>query len=93
MLSVMHESPLPAGDDHEVIHLGGQAAVIVPLEEYRYMRAATRKAERAQRHREALARKEAGDTVRMTADEFIEASGLDDAGKQRLRDIAAGITD
>ncbi len=31
-------SELPANDPHEVIHLGEQAAVVVPLGEYRYMR-------------------------------------------------------
>jgi hypothetical protein len=31
-------SDLPAGDGHEVIHLGGEAAVVVPLEEYRRLR-------------------------------------------------------
>jgi hypothetical protein len=31
-------SELPVGDGHEVIHLGGEAAVVVPLEEYRRLR-------------------------------------------------------
>jgi len=29
---------LPADDPHEVIHLGDEAAVVVPLEEYRQLR-------------------------------------------------------
>jgi PHD/YefM family antitoxin component YafN of YafNO toxin-antitoxin module len=29
---------LPAGDPHEVIHLGDEAAVVVPLAEYRQLR-------------------------------------------------------
>jgi hypothetical protein len=29
---------LPADDPHEVIHLGDQAAVVVPLDEYRQLR-------------------------------------------------------
>lgn len=29
---------LPASDPHEVIHLGAEAAVIVPLSEYRQLR-------------------------------------------------------
>ena len=29
---------LPADDSHEVIHLGDEAAVVVPLEEYRQLR-------------------------------------------------------
>ena len=28
-------SELPSGDVHEVIHLGGETAVVVPLDEYR----------------------------------------------------------
>jgi hypothetical protein len=78
------------GDGHEVIRLGNETAVIVPLEEYRRMREALLKTEHAQRYKEALARREAGDTIRMSAEEFIETSGLDEAGKERLRDIAAG---
>ena len=31
-------SELPVGDGHQVIHLGGEAAVVVPLEEYRRLR-------------------------------------------------------
>lgn len=35
----------PAGpDQHEVIHLGGQAAVVVPVEEYQRLRALERRA-------------------------------------------------
>ena len=29
---------LPAGDRHEVIHLGDESAVVVPLDEYRQLR-------------------------------------------------------
>jgi PHD/YefM family antitoxin component YafN of YafNO toxin-antitoxin module len=29
---------LPANDPHEVIHLGDEAAVVVPLDEYRQLR-------------------------------------------------------
>jgi hypothetical protein len=29
---------LPAGDPHEVIHLGDETAVVVPLDEYRQLR-------------------------------------------------------
>jgi PHD/YefM family antitoxin component YafN of YafNO toxin-antitoxin module len=29
---------LPADDPHEIIHLGDEAAVVVPLEEYRQLR-------------------------------------------------------
>ena len=36
----------PAGylDQHDVIHLGGQAAVVVPVDEYRRLRALERRA-------------------------------------------------
>jgi PHD/YefM family antitoxin component YafN of YafNO toxin-antitoxin module len=33
-----HMTELPANDPHEVIHLGDQAAVVVPLGEYRQLR-------------------------------------------------------
>ncbi|GAA2086048.1 hypothetical protein [Actinomadura alba] len=35
---------LPADDQYEVIHLGGEAAVVVPLEEYRRLRELERRA-------------------------------------------------
>ena len=31
-------SELPSGDAHEIIHLGGETAVVVPLDEYRRLR-------------------------------------------------------
>ena len=34
----------PGPDQHEVIHLGGQAAVVVPMEEYQRLRALERHA-------------------------------------------------
>jgi hypothetical protein len=33
-----HMSELPSDDVHEVIHLGGETAVVVPLNEYRRLR-------------------------------------------------------
>jgi hypothetical protein len=36
---------LPAGDDHQVIHLGGETAVVVPLAEYRHLRELEQRAE------------------------------------------------
>jgi hypothetical protein len=33
---------IPASDQHEVIHLGGEAAVVVPMGEYRVLRALAR---------------------------------------------------
>ncbi len=33
-----HMSELASGDAHEVIHLGGETAVVVPLGEYRRLR-------------------------------------------------------
>ncbi|MGH8922190.1 MAG: hypothetical protein ACRD0H_28280 [Actinomycetes bacterium] len=35
---------VPGPDQHEVIHLGGQAAVVVPVEEYQRLRALERHA-------------------------------------------------
>jgi hypothetical protein len=34
--------PAPDGDSHDVIHLGGEAAVVVPMAEYRRLRALER---------------------------------------------------
>lgn len=33
-----------SGDQHDVIHLGGEAAVVVPMDEYRRLRALERRA-------------------------------------------------
>jgi hypothetical protein len=41
-MAVMSE--LPAGDGHDVIHLGGATAVVVPIEEYRRLRELERRA-------------------------------------------------
>jgi hypothetical protein len=35
---------VPAADDHEVIHLGGKTAVVVPMEEYRLLSALRKRA-------------------------------------------------
>lgn len=68
----MTEQALPAGDDHEVIHLGGEAAVVVPLEEYRQMRK-TADAARAGRFRSN------------DPEDFLAISGLTDEEKDLLR--------
>src|SRR5690349_17689403 len=39
---------LPVGDDHQVIRLGGEAAVVVPLDEYRRLRELERRAQLAE---------------------------------------------
>jgi hypothetical protein len=67
-------SELPAEEPYEVIHLGGQAAVIVPLEEYRQLRKAAAAA-KAGRHR-------------MSLREFVDWDLHTDEEKARLRDIA-----
>jgi PHD/YefM family antitoxin component YafN of YafNO toxin-antitoxin module len=36
---------LRVGDDHQVIRLGGETAVVVPLEEYRHLRELERRAQ------------------------------------------------
>lgn len=41
-MTAMNE--LPAHDRHDVIHLGGETAVVVPLEEYRRLRELERRA-------------------------------------------------
>lgn len=50
-------SELPAGDDHQVIHLGDHTAVVVPIEEYRRLRELAERAqliEQAEAFRRAL---------------------------------------
>ena len=39
---------LRVGDDHQVIRLGGETAVVVPLEEYRKLRELERRAQLAE---------------------------------------------
>lgn len=41
-------SELPVGDEHQVIRLGDQAAVVVPIEEYRRLREIERRAQLAE---------------------------------------------
>lgn len=41
----MAMAELPVDDPHEVIHLGGQAAVVVPLAEYQQLRSLARQAD------------------------------------------------
>jgi hypothetical protein len=41
-------SELPIGDDHQVIRLGDQIAVVVPIEEYRRLREVERRARLAE---------------------------------------------
>ncbi|MFC5181873.1 hypothetical protein [Actinomadura harenae] len=71
----MAERVLPEGDDHQVIHLGGESAVIVPLDEYRNLRKEAIQTER---------RRDRGETIRMTAEEFVEASNLPDGVREEL---------
>jgi hypothetical protein len=66
--------------DHDVIRLGGQAAVIVPVEEFTRLR-------QAALHTRFLRAQAAGETSRMTVEEFIDSSDLPETEKQRLRDV------
>jgi len=67
-------SELSVEDSHQVIELGGQAAVIVPLKEYRELRkvAAAAKAGR----------------IRMSLEDFVNWDIHHEAEKAHLRDIA-----
>jgi hypothetical protein len=65
------EYALPTGDTHEVIHLGGHAAVIVPLDEYHQLRL-------AHDWRYSPGR------VRTNAEEFLAISGLSAADQRSL---------
>jgi len=40
----MSAQPTESPDQHEIIHLGGEAAVIVPMDEYRRLRALEQRA-------------------------------------------------
>ncbi|MFI6485061.1 hypothetical protein ACIBH1_44610 [Nonomuraea sp. NPDC050663] len=76
----LDNEPFPDADQHDVIHLGGQAAVVVPLEEFQRMR-------RAALHARFLLARERGQTERMNVEDFIERTGLPDAIKDELRAI------
>jgi hypothetical protein len=70
-------SELPVEDPHEVIHLGGQAAVVVPLEEYLRLREAQVEAQQLVAHRDFLERKAAGTAQPgMTTDQVRRLLGL-----------------
>lgn len=77
-------SELPAEDGHDVIHLGGEAAVIVPLEEYRRLRELERRAllveqtntEEAEALAEYRAQQEAGTVVLVPQAEVRRQLGL-----------------
>ncbi|MBO2447018.1 hypothetical protein J4573_07950 [Actinomadura barringtoniae] len=69
----MTDSPLPDGDDHQVIRLGAEEAVIVPLEEYRWLR-------KVHDWQQGTGR------VRTNAEEFLKLSGLSEEDQQKLRD-------
>ncbi|MEV5575738.1 hypothetical protein AB0L06_37360 [Spirillospora sp. NPDC052269] len=78
----MAERVLPEGDDHQVIRLGGESAVIVPLEEYRRLRKNAIQTER---------RRGRGEVIRMSAEEFVEGSNLPDGVREELlTEIADG---
>jgi hypothetical protein len=72
--------PFPALAEHDLIHLGGRAAVVVPVEEFERLR-------HAALHARFLRAKEEGKTERMTVDEFIERTGLPDEIKHELRAV------
>ncbi|GGV31540.1 hypothetical protein GCM10010182_63830 [Actinomadura cremea] len=72
--------PYPAAADHDLIRLGGETAVVVPLEEFENLR-------RAAMHTRFLKAKAAGRTERMTVEEFIERTGLPEHVKQELRAV------
>ncbi|MFI0353958.1 hypothetical protein [Actinomadura sp. 9N407] len=75
---------LPVGDDHQVIRLGGQAAVVVPLDEYRRLRDLERRtelveqadAEEAQALAEYRAQQDAGTVNTVSQDEVRRRFGL-----------------
>jgi hypothetical protein len=66
------EHALPVGDAHELIHLGGETAVVIPLQEYQQMRK-TADAARAGRFRSN------------DPEDFLAISGLTDEEKDLLR--------
>jgi hypothetical protein len=75
---------LPAGDDHEVIYLRGQAAVVVPIEEYRRLRGLEQQARRSEQADaeeaaalvEYRAQQRAGTVVAVPQDEVRRRFGL-----------------
>jgi PHD/YefM family antitoxin component YafN of YafNO toxin-antitoxin module len=75
---------LPVGDDHQVIRLGGEAAVVVPLDEYRRLRELERRAQLAEQadaeEAEALAeyraQQDAGAVTAIPQDEVRRRFGL-----------------
>ncbi|MFC5752820.1 hypothetical protein [Actinomadura rugatobispora] len=73
-------SEMPIDDPHETIHLGGQTAVVVPLDEYLRLREAQVEAEQLAAHRRFLERKAAGTTAPgMTPDQVRQMLRLDQA--------------
>ncbi|RAY12744.1 hypothetical protein DPM19_24460 [Actinomadura craniellae] len=70
----------PGLGEHDLIHLGGQTAVVVPLVEFQRLR-------RAALHARFLRAKAAGETERLTVEEFIERTGLAENVKAELRSI------
>jgi hypothetical protein len=72
--------PFPTLAEHDLIHLGGQAAVVVPVEEFQRLR-------QAALHARFLRARAAGETERFTVEEFIERTGLPDEVKQELHSI------
>jgi PHD/YefM family antitoxin component YafN of YafNO toxin-antitoxin module len=77
-------SKLPAGDGHDVIHLGGETAVVVPMEEYRRLRELERRtlllekadAEEAAALAEYRAQQQAGTVVAVPQGEVRRRFGL-----------------
>lgn len=75
---------LPVGDDHQVIRLGGEVAVVVPLDEYRRLRELERRAQLAEQadaeEAEALAeyraQQDAGTVTAIPQDEVRRRFGL-----------------
>jgi hypothetical protein len=75
---------LPVDDQHEVIHLGGQAAVVVPIDEYTRLRDAERQArltaqadaEEAEALAEYRAHQKAGTVVALPQGEVRQRFGL-----------------
>lgn len=70
----------PELGEHDLIHLGGQTAVVVPVEEFQRLR-------RAALHARFLRAKAAGESERFTVEEFIERTGLPEEIKAALRSI------
>lgn len=75
---------LPVGDDHQVIRLGDEAAVVVPLEEYRRLRELERcadlvekaDAEEAEALAEYRAQQKAGTVTAVPQNEVRRRFGL-----------------